>query len=116
MEGKFDVTHDGQSVGSVEVKQEGLYCHIICRCRMVGQEIQRLYAGGEKIGVLIPENGALVLNAKVVAKRLKSGCAFTLGECRGNFFPIRPMETFEYLDKLRSGRLGFRDGIYGLIL
>lgn len=114
MEGKFDVTMDGQTVGCVEVKREGLYCRLSCRCRMVGQEIQRLYAGEEKIGVLIPDNGTLVLNAKVSAKRLKPGCAFTLGESRGNFYPIRPGEAFSHLDKLRSGRLGLSDGIYGL--
>lgn len=116
MEDRFDVTHDGQSVGSVEVKREGLYCRVTCRCRMVGQGVQRLYAGEEKLGVLIPENGALVLDAKVAAKRIKSGCAFTLGECRENFFPIRPGENFPYLDKLRYGHLGFRDGIHGLII
>lgn len=116
MEGKFEVTMDGQSVGTVEVRREGLYCRLSCRCRMVDQEIHRLYAGEEKIGVLIPENGMLILDTRVAAKRLKEGCTFSLDENRGAFIPIRPGESIEYLDKLRSGRLGFRDGIHGLIL
>lgn len=113
---RFDVTQGGQAVGTVELSREGLYCRIFCRCRMEDREIHRLYADGEKIGVLIPDRGELVLETKVAAKRLKSGCAFSLDENSGSFIPIRPGKTFENLDKLRSGRLGFRDGIYGLIL
>ncbi len=116
MEGHFDVTLDGQNIGSAEVKREGLYFRVSCRCRMVDQEIHRLYAGDERIGVLIPENGVLTLETRVAVKRLKPGCAFTLGECRGNFFPIRSGEAFEYLDKVRLGRLAFREGEPGLMV
>jgi hypothetical protein len=99
-----------------ELKREGLYCFLSCRCRLCDGEIHRLYADNEKIGVLIPENGTLVLHAKIAAKRLKPGCAFTLGECRGSFFPIRPGEVFEQLDKVRMGHLAFRDGEPGLLV
>ena len=116
MEGKFDVTLNGQATGTVEVKREGLYCRIVCRCRMVDGGIHRLYAGDEKIGVLIPENGELTLETRVAAKRIQPHCGFTLGECRENFFPIRPGEAFNHLDKVRMGRLGFRNGEPGLIL
>ena len=115
MEGKFDVTLEGQSVGAVEVKREGLYCRISCRCRMVDQEVHRLYAGGEKIGVLIPEYGKLTLETRVAAKRLKPGCAFTLDGQAEIFIPIRPGEAFGHLDQVRSGRLAFRDNVPGLI-
>lgn len=114
MDGKFDVTLHGQKIGTVEVKQEGLYCRLSCRCRIVEGEIHRLWAGGEKIGVLIPEKGMLALDTKVTAKRLQNNCRFTLGEYRGNFYPICPGAPFVYLHKLRSGRLEVRDGIYGL--
>lgn len=114
MEGKFDVTLDGKKVGTAEVRREGLYCRISCRCRMVDGEIHRLYAGSEKIGVLIPENGVMTLESKVTAKRLKDGCGFTLGECRGRFYPICPGEAFGHLDKLRMGCLAFQDGQPGL--
>lgn len=116
MEGIFDVTRDGQAVGTVQVKQEGLYYRISCRCRVADTEIHRLYAGSEKLGVLIPEKGELTLSTKVAAKRLKAGCAFSIGENSGSFCPIRPGEGFEHLDKLRLGRLAFQDGEPGLIL
>jgi hypothetical protein len=78
-------------------------------------EIHRLYAEGEKIGVLIPERGELILRTKVAAKRLKEGCIFSLDGKTENFIPIRPGEAFGHLDKLRSGRLAFRDGQPGLV-
>ena len=115
MEGIFDVTRDGQAVGTVQVKREGLYYYISCRCRVADGEIHRLYAGGEGIGVLIPEKGELILTTKVAAKRLKDGCAFSLDGNPRNFIPIRPGEPFEHLDKLRAGRLAWRDGRAGLV-
>ena len=114
MEGIFDVTLDGQPVGTVKIKREGLYYFLSCRCRVADQEIHRLYAGNEKIGVLIPKNGELELEIKVAAKRLKDGCAYTLGENRELFIPIISGERFAHLDKLRKGQLVFRNGRPGL--
>ena len=112
----YQVTMDGRAVGSVELKREGLYCRLSCRCRMVDREVHRLYANGEKIGVLVPKNGELTLETRVAAKRLKPGCEFTLEEKRGEFIPIRPGEAFSHLDKLRRGKLAFREGEMGLYL
>ena len=116
MEGKFEVTYRGQSVGTVEVKREGLYCRILCRCRMVNGDIHRLYADGEKIGVLVPDRGELVLETKVAAKRLREGCTFSMGEGSHEFVPIRPGEIFGCLDKVRLAKLAFREGEPGLFL
>ena len=116
MEGIYDVTRDGQVVGTVQVKREGLYYRISCRCRVADGEIHRLWAGGEKLGVLIPEKGELTLRTKVAAKRMKDGCAFTIGENSGKFIPIRPGEAFEHLDKLRKGKLVFQNGQPGLLI
>ena len=112
----FDVIQGGQVVGNVEMRREGLYCRISCRCQRYDDEIHRLYADGEKIGVLIPEGEELVLETKVAAKGLKEGCSFSLDENRGNFVPIRPGEAFAHLDKVRQGRLAFRDGISGMLV
>ena len=116
MEGNYAVTLDGQTVGTVELKREGLYYRILCRCRVADNRVHRLYADGEKIGVPVPKNGVLILETKVAASRLKSGCAFSLDENRGQFIPIRPGEAFSHLDKLHMGRLAFRDGDPGLLL
>ena len=116
MEGIFDVTQGGQVAGTVEVKREGLYCRILCRCRGDDGKIHRLYAENEKIGVLVPDRGGLILETKVAAKRLKEGCAFTLDEKQPNFIPIRPGEAFAHLEKVRSAKLAFRHGEPGMIL
>lgn len=115
MEGKYDVTLNGQAVGTVELNREGLYYRLSCRCRMVDNEIHRLYADGERIGVLVPERGALILNTKMAGKRLKDGCNFTLDGQNERFIPILPGDAFGHLDKLRTGRLVFRDGQPGLV-
>ena len=110
MIGKYPVTLGGQTVGTVELRGEGLYCRIFCRCRMVDQQIHRLYADEARIGVLIPENGELVLETRVAARKLNSGCVFSLDGTGEEWIPIRPGEAFLHLDKLRYGTLAFREG------
>ena len=116
MDGTYEVMLDGQTLGTVELRREGLYYHLSCRCRMVDSQVHRLYADGEKIGVLLPKNGQLTMETRVAAKRLKPGCVFSLEERKGIFIPIRPGEAFAYLDKLRLGKLSFREGEPGLFL
>ena len=112
----YDVTSEGQTVGKVELEREGLYCHLRCRCVAYDNVIRRLYADGEKIGVLIRDGGALVLDTRVAAKRLKEGCTFSLEEKARNFIPIHPGEAFGYLGKLRLSKLAFREGEPGIFL
>ena len=112
----YDVTSEGQTVGKVELEREGLYLRLRCRCRVQDNAIHRLYADGEKIGVLIPENGDLVLETKVAAKRLKKESTFSLEEKGRNFIPIHPGEAFGHLGKLRLAKLAFREGEPGIFL
>ena len=110
----MDVTWNGKTVGTVECVREGLYCRILCQCSLPGQEIRRLYAGNEKIGVLVPRNGQWVLETRIPTKRIRKGSTFTLDEPEENFYPIRPGEEFAHLDKLRKGNLGFVEGRMGI--
>ena len=80
MTGVFDVIQGGQGIGRVKVRREGLYCRISCRCQRFDNEIHRLYAGGERIGVLVPAGEELVLETRVAAKRLKEDCIFSLDD------------------------------------
>jgi hypothetical protein len=116
LEGNYDVTLVGEVVGRVNLRREGLYYRVSCRCRVEDDKVHRLYAAGEKLGVLIPEHGELTLETRVAAKRLKTGCEFTLNQKSGEFIPIRPGEPFDHLDKLRKGRFAFRDGEPGMFL
>ena len=85
MENIYQVTYKGQTVGTAQVSWEGLYCRVRCRCRISDSEIHRLYGDGEKIGVLIPDRGELVLETKVPAKRWKEVPVFSLDASRGDF-------------------------------
>ena len=114
MDGIYEVTYRGQTVGTAEVTREGLYFRIFCRCRVNDSEIHRLYAGSEKIGVLIPEKGILTLQTRIPARKLKEGCDFSLDCNRKEFIPIRPKKHFSHLNQVRNGKLGFLDGEPGL--
>lgn len=116
MDRNYDVTFEGRTVGTVELSREGLYCRIRCRCRVPDNGLHRLYMDGEKIGLLVPDNGDLVLDTKVAAKRIKEGCAFSLEEKRKSFIPIHPGEAFGHLGKLRMSKLAFREGEPGIFL
>ena len=114
MDENYEVKRNGKTVGSLELRREGLYCRLSCRCSLADMEIHRLYAGEEKLGVLVPERGALVLETKVAAKRIRPGCTFTLDAAETGFFPIRAGEPFGQLDRIREGKLVVRDGQMGL--
>ena len=116
MEGTYAVTYRGQTVGTVDVTREGLYRRIRARCRVSGSEIHRLYADGEKLGVLIPDRGGLMLETRIPAKRWKNVPVFTLDANKGEFIPIRMEEKFSRLYQVRGGRLAFRGGEPGLLL
>lgn len=116
MEGTYEITYRGQTVGTVDVTREGLYCRIRARCRVSDKKIHRLYAGGEKLGVLMPDREELVLECRIPAKHLRTGSGFSLDENRGEYIPIRQGTPFLRLDKIRMGKLDFRDGVPGLLL
>ena len=110
MQGKHKVIYEGRAVGTVELIRQGLYYLVHCVCTVADGEIHRLYAEDEKLGVLIPEGDSLVLKTRVAAKRLKEGCTFSLDENAVEYIPIRKGEPFPRLEKVREGKLIFRDG------
>ena len=116
MEGRYAVLYRGESVGMAEVIRQGLYYRIICRCRIRDSRIHRLYAGSEKIGVLIPEGESLAMECKVAVSRIKGDCLFSLDEEPQEFIPIQIGEEFSYLDKIRLSKLTFQEGNPGMIL
>ena len=121
MEGRFQVTLEGVKAGEAELRREGLYTYVFCRCSAPEDKIWRLFAGKERLGVLIPRSGELVLETKVASKRLHNGCELTLrdsSELRDNeqFIPIREGDKFPVPELVRRGVLAYRDGVPGLLL
>lgn len=114
MQGKYEVTHGGRTVGTVELKAEGLYYRLYCRCQVPDGRIHRLYGGDEKLGVLIPDGDGLVLTMRVASKRLASCTNYYLDRREREFVPICRGEEFAYLRSIRKGKLVFRGGNPGI--
>ena len=123
MEGLYEVFFGMEAVGKAEVRRNGLYLHICCRCRINNGEILRLYwvwdDRRESLGVLVPEKGGLVLEKKIPVKRMGQGrCRFLVSGGKmtetGNFYPITPEEPFRYIDRLKNGFLDSEQGKIGL--
>ena len=70
----------------------GLYWELLCRCQAVSDQVERLYCGEEKLGVLQPSGGELALKRRIS----KASC------------PALPPEDgqFSPLPRARPGRPG----------
>ena len=123
MEGNYEVTFAGQPVGKVQVQRQGLYSRFVCRCRLSGDVICRLwvYCGdkSENLGVVVPGGDGFGLDKKLPVKHLGEGkLEFTLGpkhEKRGTFVPIYPEEPFAYIERLKEGFLERKNGQMGVM-
>lgn len=121
MEGFFAVYLNGQAVGKVQVKREGLYYRFTCRCRLSSQSVCKLEASGVSLGILVPMGDGFGLDTKLPAKRFPEGdWDFEVMPNRpvleGRFVPIKPEEPFAYLERLKNAYLAKRDGQVGIIL
>ena len=71
---QIPMTYDGRTVGTAEFRRDGLYCLVECRCEPVSDAVLRAYAQGDgrnvALGVLIPEDGALLLRRRIPASHL----------------------------------------------
>ena len=121
----YDVLLGDEPIGKAQVKKEGLYYCISCRCRLSGEVVYRIEAKGdagtEDLGVLVPENGAFVITKRIPAKRLGQGALQFRAVPRRiktdeKFVPISPEEPFAYLSRLENAYLQIRNGQKGIVL
>ena len=123
LEGCYEVFFGNRVAGKVQVMRQGLYYHLICRCRIPSDQVYRLYGIGgsirENLGVLVPEGDSFLLDKKIPAKRLEgellrfevsSGQPIRSGE----FIPICPEEPFLYIDRLKTAFLQTEHGKVGI--
>ena len=123
METFYSVTCSGIPCGKVSVRQQGLYYHIHCRCKVEREDVYRLILTSgdrqENLGILIPEGEAFVLSRKIPVKQ------FTEGEwffrivpkeifVSGSFVPISPDEPFAYISQLKDSFLIYQNGQPGI--
>ena len=120
MEGTFSVYLEGQTVGEVTVRREGLYYCFQARCRLKGEDVCRLTANGEKLGILVPVGEGFGLETKRPAKQFSGDWYFQVIPNRpvleGRFIPIKPEEPFGYLNRLKDGYYCSRNGQPGIMI
>lgn len=123
MEGCYEVYFGNQSAGKVQLIRQGLYYRVICRCRVPGDQVFRLYAvqgnRRENLGVVIPDGDGFSLDKKIPAKNLiEEKIRFILSSAEkvpaGRFEPISPEEPFLYIDRLKTAFLLSEHGKIGI--
>lgn len=126
MEREYSVFYGSRDVGKVHLIQQGLYEHILCRCKPEGMPLCRLEVFADEkrrdLGTLIPKDGCLILDTRIPAKHLAGrDLQFRISakhDCQrnGTFTPIHPEEPFAYLSRLKNAFLEIRNGTLGIYI
>ena len=125
MGGNYGVYFGKEQVGKVQVQRQGLYYRFICRCRISGDVMCRLWvACGDKrenLGLVVPMDGGFGLNTALPVKRLGEGeLSFTLipkhDTPAGRFVPISPEEPFAYIERLKESYLVRKGEQVGILI
>lgn len=125
MVGNYGVFFGNQQVGKVQVQRQGLYYRFICRCRLSGEGMYRLFisCGGDQVslGIVVPMGDGFGLETRLPVKRFREGePEFSLipkqEAAVGQFAPIIPEEPFAYIERLKSSFLVRKYGQMGIML
>ena len=125
MVGDYVVFLGNQQAGKVQVTRQGLYYRFICRCRLTGDVVCRLYitCGGqrENLGVVVPVGDGFGLDTRLPVKRFREGePSFSLipkhEMADARFAPIIPEEPFAYIERLKTSFLVKKYGQMGIML
>ena len=121
----YPVFRGQTQLGKVQLRKEGLYYCVSCRCHRPGDMIYRLAAtvdGSRKsLGILVPMGDGLGLEKKIPISHLGQGSMdfFVLPThepLEGRFVPLSPKEPFAYLQDLKDACLAEQDGQVGVML
>lgn len=123
MVGEYEVFFGNQQAGKVQVTRQGLYYRFVCRCKLTGDVVCRLYVsrGGqqENLGVVVPTGDGFGLDTRLPVKRFREGePSFSLipkhEMASGQFVPIVPEEPFTYIERLKTSFLVRKYGQLGI--
>ena len=122
----YEVTLAGKPMGRAQAEKQGLYYHVVCRCRLSGDVMYRLEcSAGEKktnLGILVPMDAGFGLDTRFPVSRVGEGeLRFVLlprhdEMKKRTFVPIRPEEPFRYMEQLKDAFLETREGQKGAVL
>lgn len=116
----YEVTLAGKPVGKAQAEKQGLYYHVICRCRLSGEVMYRLECSiGDKktnLGILVPMDAGFGMETRFPVSRVGEGAlTFRLLPRHDEmeerrFVPIRAEEPFQYMEQLKDALLESREG------
>ena len=125
MVGTYSVYLGDKSVGTAQIRRQGLYYCISVRCKLPGDTMYQVDLQCdtqiEKLGVMIPMKDGFGLDTRIPAKKLGRGePMFSVqprhGSMPGKYIPLSPEEPFRYLSRLKQSYLERRNGKVGIIL
>lgn len=119
----FEIKMDGQRIGEVEMKKEGLYYRFQCRCQLVQPNICTitLFSNGKehKLGICVPTGNDFCLNTRIPIKYIGEGPFAFFATVKSSaeqerFCPIDPAKGFSELALLENARLCMRNNQLGV--
>ena len=125
----MDQTHQilfaDKPVGTAEVRREGLYYRMRCRCTLSGEVLSRVLVRcgtrEESLGILVPQDGKFCLETRIPVKKIGEGkLSFSVAPRHramdGKFIPLCPEEPFRYITGLKEAYLEKRNGRIGIVV
>jgi len=121
----YDVFLGSQAVGTAQVRKEGLYYKISCRCSLSGETVCKIIVTCNDLkadlGVCVPTDGCFGLDTKLPVKQLGEGSfSFSIvpkhPQLQQNFVPIAADEPFGYLEKLNKACMAIQNGAVGILI
>ena len=122
MVGDYDIYYGDHVVGQAEVRLEGLYYCVFCRCVLADAEVYKIEARFTDrsflLGTLIPHGRNFILQRKVSKKQFpyEKPVFYIMNRYEEIFVPICDDKPFPYLQAIKTARLEFRNGQPGLLL
>lgn len=121
----YEIILGNQSIGSAEVKSEGLYYRFHCHCKLSGEVMYQIKAVcGEKecnLGICVPVENGFGIDTRLPIKKFGEGNFSFYAVPRhtditDKFVPIRADEPFLYLESLQGAHLDIRNGVQGITI
>lgn len=120
-----DINYDGEIIGRGEIRKEGLYYSISCKCDFSENGMYRLMlqCNGKNfnLGICVPEGGHFVLRTKIPVSMVGEGnlVIFPILKEQANaeiFFPVSNTEPFAHIAFLKDAVLETRGNTVGIRL
>ncbi len=77
MEARYDVFMGDRRIGTLQLREAGLYYQLSCICSLEKKDMHELWCetahGNEKLGVLIPDDIGCGIHTKIPRRRLGQG-------------------------------------------